>query len=62
VVLGPILVWLGVGEVPGFYTLVGGAIAAQAIAAACSGRGSGDPAARSARYHRHLEAARGDRR
>ena len=33
VVLGPILVWLGVGEVPGFYTLVGGAIVLGAIAA-----------------------------
>jgi drug/metabolite transporter (DMT)-like permease len=33
VVLGPILVWLGVGEVPGVYTMVGGAIVLGAITA-----------------------------
>lgn len=33
VVLGPVLVWLGVGEVPGFYTIIGGAIVLGAIMA-----------------------------
>ena len=33
VVLGPILVWLGVGEVPGVYTMLGGAIVLGAITA-----------------------------
>ena len=33
VVLGPIWVWIGVGETPSLYTLIGGAIVLGAIAA-----------------------------
>jgi len=32
VMLGPIWVWLGVGEIPSFYTMVGGAVILSAIA------------------------------